>query len=96
MALTLTPVNKVYLGQGAAINIYLMTAASSGDTITLTTTGGIPLKVEFMDANANQIATSPPTCGTWSTSGGFSTCTVTANAGGVVTLGRCLVYSGGN
>lgn len=96
MALTLTPANRAYLGSGVAIQVYSMTATGSGDTATLYVTGGIPTKVEFMDANANQITSSPPTCGSWTTSGGSSSCTITANAGGVVTNGRCLVIMGGS
>jgi hypothetical protein len=95
MAITLTLINKAYLGAGAVMNIFSLTATGAGDTLSVGVTGGTPYKAEFMDANANQIITSPPTFGTWTTSGGLSTSTLTANAGGVVTNGRMIVFSGG-
>ena len=95
MAITLTLLNKFYLGSGGVMTIYNWTAAGSGDTLSVTTSGPQPYKCEFMDANSDQITTSPPTFGSWTTMGGSSSATVTANAGGVVTNGKMILIGAG-
>lgn len=96
MALSTTLVNKYYLGGGGTIAVYQFTASGSGDTLSVSLPGGTPFFAQFMDANANEINTTPPTFGAWTTSGGLSTSTLTANAGGVVTNGRMILLYGGN
>lgn len=95
MALTVTSVAKAYPGAGIVQSYFTFTASGSGDTTTLTVVGGTPYKIEFMDANANQIVTSPPTVGAWTIASGNSSSTMTANAGGVVTNGRVIITSSG-
>lgn len=96
MALSTTLINKYYMGGGGVMAVYAFTAAGSGDTLAVTLPGGTPFQTQFMDANANEINTTPPTFGAWTTSGGVSTATLTANAGGVVTAGRMILIYGGN
>jgi len=95
MAITLSQLNKFYFGPSGVMTIYNWTAASSGDTLAVSVPGPQPYKCEFMDANSDQIVSSPPTFGTWTTTGGVSTATVTANSGGVVTNGKMIILAAG-
>jgi hypothetical protein len=95
MAITLTFINKSYFGAGTTAVVYNFTAAGSGDTLTVTVSGPPPFESNFMDANSNQIVTTPPTFGAWTTTGGSSSATVTANAGGVVTNGKMVLFTAG-
>lgn len=96
MALTTTLINKYYLGGGGVLAVYAITASGSGDTLAISLPGGVPFYSQFMDANCNEINSTPPTFGAWTTSGGLSTSTLTANSGGVVTNGRMTLLYGGN
>lgn len=95
MAITLTALNRNYFGAGATAIVYNWTASGSGDTLVVTVSGPPPYEANFMDANGNQIVTSPPTFATWTTTGGSSSSTVTANAGGVATNGKMVLFLGG-
>jgi hypothetical protein len=96
MAITLTFIGKSYFGAGIAYLVYDFTGTSSGDTSVVSVSGPPPYKTEFIDANGNQIVTSPPTFGAWTTSGDVSSSTVTANAGGVITHGKMILLTGGS
>ena len=96
MALTLSLPIKGYLAGNLNFVVYNFTAASSGDTITVSIPAAYPFVSLFFDANGNQIITSLPTFGSWTTSGNLGSATLTANAGGVVTNGHMVLIYGGN
>lgn len=91
MAMTLTPRQKAYLGSGWVRQVYDYTASGAGDTAVVAVPGGYIMATNVFDANHNQVISTPPTFGAWSISGGVSTSTLTANAGGVVTLGTLVL-----
>lgn len=96
MALTLSGISKGYLGGNILVSVYLYNAAGSGDTLSVTIPGGVPFMTQFSDANGNVIVSNPPTFGSWTTTGGSSAATLTANSGGVITNGRMLIFNGAN
>ena len=93
MALTLSQPVKGYLAGNLTMVTYQFTAAGSGDTLTVSIPANYPDLAIFTDANGNTITSSPPTFGTWTTTGGLGSATLTANSGGVVTNGHMvLIY----
>lgn len=93
MAITATYVNKFYLGASGVVAVYNFTASGSGDTAVITVPGPQPVFVQFCDANSNEVNANNPTFGAWTTTGGSSSATLTANSGGVVTGGKMLLFN---